>query len=253
MVQVRAFADKHGLKVVEDAAHALEARIFTPDGRTIAPGDLADAAVFSFYATKSITSGEGGAIVTDDDGLADRLRVMRLHGISKGAAERYGTDYQHYDMVDFGWKYNMSNIQAAMLIGQLPRAEALRARREKLDSLYRQALADIEGVTMPSIPPGARSGHHLFTIWVEPKIRDAVLAGLGKRGVGVAVNYRPIHLMSWYREKFGFRPGMFPNAERIGASTISLPFYPKLTESEVEYVAASVREVVREASRREHR
>lgn len=229
-------ARRRGLHVVEDAAHALEAR---RDG--VAPGELSDAAVLSFYATKSITSGEGGAIVTDSEALAARLKVARLHGVSRSAADRYGKGYAHYDMTDFGWKYNMSNLQAALLVSQLPRADAMRARREEICARYARAFADLPGISMPSVPAGTISGRHLFTIWVDPSRRDTILSDLESHGVGVAVNYRPIHLMRYYRDRFGFREGMYPNAERIGASTITLPLYPKLTYAEIDYVIESVR------------
>jgi len=232
-------AEKHSLVIIEDAAHGLEA---CRDG--VRPGNLSKAAVFSFYATKSITSGEGGAIVTDDPAVAKRAQMMRLHGLSKSAAERHGGAYVHYDMPIFGWKYNMSNIQAAILAAQLPRVEAMRAKREKIYRRYRQGLGDIPGVSFPSIPEGAGSGLHLFTIWVEPKRRDAVLAALSSKGIGCTVNYRPVHLMSYYRKTFGGREGQFREAERIGASTISLPFYTKLEDREADYVVESVREAL---------
>ena len=233
-------ARRRGLFLVEDAAHALEAR---RDG--IAPGEVSNAAVLSFYATKSITSGEGGAVVTDDADLAARLRILRLHGMSKGAAERHGGPWEHYDMPVVGWKYNMSNIQAAILVGQLPRVHAMRARREEIAGRYREGLAGISGLAAPSIPQGCLSAHHLFTIHVAPCRRDAVLADLVAGGIGVAVNYRAIHLMKYYRETFSFAEGMFPAAEAIGASTISLPLYPKLTDEEVDYVIGAVRESIK--------
>lgn len=237
MKRIGEVARRRGLLVVEDAAHALEAR---RDG--VRPGDLSDAAVFSFYATKSITSGEGGAVVTDDEPLAARLKTLRLHGMTKGAAERYGGAYEHYDVAEIGFKYNMSNIQAAMLSGQLPRADRMRREREEIAGRYRERLLQVEGVEMPEVPEGCVSGRHLFTVRVAPEKREGVLEGLARRGVGVAVNYRPIHLYSWYGKHLGSREGQFPNAELIGASTISLPFYPKLTGDEVDYVVSSLAE-----------
>lgn len=245
MCDMRALAGiaaKHGLRIVEDAAHALEAR---RDG--VRPGDLASAAMLSFYATKSITSGEGGAVITDDESLASRLKSIRLHGLSKSASERYAGRYEHYDMEDFGWKYNMSNIQAAMLEGQLPRVADMRDSRERICRAYEERFAGTAGIAMPRVPDGAVSGRHLFTVWVDPGRRDAILARLAAKGVGAAVNYMPIHLMKYYRDTFGLKEGQYPVAERIGASTISLPLYPKLTGDEVEYVAESVLEAVASA------
>ncbi len=239
MRAIKGLADKHTLIVIEDAAHALEAR-----RDDVAPGELSSAAALSFYATKSITSGEGGAIVTDDETIRQRATVMRLHGLSKGASERYAGVYQHYDMEVFGWKYNMSNIQAALLTGQLARVESTWSRREKIYHAYRERLAGAPGVGFPAVGDDVRSGFHLFTIWVDPLRRDEILNTLSSRGVGVAVNYRPVHLARYYSETYGFRVGDFPNAEHIGASTISLPFYAKLREEEVDFVARSVRDAV---------
>jgi len=236
MKAIRDIGERRGLLVVEDAAHALEAR---RDG--LAPGQAGAAAVFSFYATKSITSGEGGAVVTNDPALAARLKAGRLHGVTKDAAGRYGKAYAHYDMAEFGWKYNMSNIQAALLIGQLPRATAMRDRREEIARRYESAFSAMPGVRMPAVPAGALSGRHLFTVWADPARRDTILAQLEEHGVGVAVNYRPIHLMKYYQNRFGYREGAFPVAERIGASTISLPLYPKLTDAEISYVIDTFR------------
>ena len=240
MRALRSVAQKRNLVIIEDAAHALEA---SRDG--VSPGDLSAAAVFSFYATKSITSGEGGAVVTDDAQIAERLRTSRLHGLTRNAAERHRGAYSHYDMPAFGWKYNMSNIQAALLAGQLPRVPAMRARRDEIARLYREAFSDCPGVSSPSIQDGCVSGHHLFTIWVDPDRRDAILRALESKGIGVTVNYRPVHLMSYYARTFSLKEGMFPRAELIGASTISLPLYPKLTPREIDYVIACVREAAR--------
>ena len=236
MPALRAVADKHGLVIVEDAAHALEAR---RDG--VAPAELSLATMFSFYATKSITSGEGGAVVTGDAAFAERLRMMRLHGLSKSAAERHKGRYEHYDMNVFGWKYNMSNIQAALLLGQLPRVKEMRNRREAVAGMYSEGLAGVPGVRIPAVPEGCVSGRHLFTIWVDPARRDSVIGKLQANGVGVTVNYRPVHLMSYYRRTFEYKEGQFPVAERIGASTLSLPLYPKLKDEEVAYVVDAVR------------
>ena len=240
MKAISAVARRRGLVVVEDAAHALEAR-----REAVAPGALSNAAVFSFYATKSITSGEGGAVVTDDVRLAERLKIMRLHGLSKSAAERHGGSYSHYDMPIFGYKYNMSNIQAALLTRQLPRAAAMRERREEISRKYRAGFEGLAHVSMPAIPAGCISGQHLFTVWVDSE-RDAVIESLQAQGVGVTVNYRPVHLMAYYREKLGLAEGAFPVAERIGDRTISLPFYPRLTDREIDYVISALRRAVQE-------
>jgi dTDP-4-amino-4,6-dideoxygalactose transaminase len=238
MRRLKAIADGAGLKLVEDCAHAIEAE---RDG--IRPGQLSDASCFSYYATKNITSGEGGALVTNDDAVAQRVRLLRQHGMSASAADRYTGTYQHWDLEALGWKYNMTNLQAAMLMGQLSRVDRLWQQRERVARRYEAALAGAAGVSHPIVVDGARSARHLFTIWVAPGRRDQVLTDLQGRGIGVAVNYRAVHLLKYYRETFGFTRGMFPHAELIGDSTITLPLYPKLTDDEVDYVAASARAV----------
>jgi dTDP-4-amino-4,6-dideoxygalactose transaminase len=223
---------------IEDAAHATEAM---RDG--IKPGQISFASCFSFYATKNLTCGEGGAIATNDTELAERLRRLRQHGMSKGAAERYTGTYQHWDMVDLGFKANLSDIQAALLLGQIPRLAKQLERREQIARMYEQAFAGIDGLSFPTVPADARSARHLFTIWVPPQHRDSALSMLQSQGIGVAVNYRAIHLLTYYRERFGFERGSFPIAERIGDSTLTLPLYPSMSDEQVDSVIAAVRDV----------
>ncbi len=239
IVRLREIADKHNLYLIEDCAHCVEG---IRDGYR--PGQLGDAAGFSFYATKNITCGEGGAVVTNHDTLADDLQVLRLHGMDKSAADRYTGTYNHWDMVELGYKCNLNDIQAAMLLPQLKRIDDLRERREHICQLYEAAFSRIEGVDFPQIPPGSTSARHLFTIWVKPSIRDKMLRYLQDHNIGVAVNYRAVHLLTYYKERFGFERGMFPEAERIGDSTITLPLYPGLTSEDVEYVCQSVADAV---------
>ncbi|MBM4435707.1 MAG: DegT/DnrJ/EryC1/StrS family aminotransferase [Actinobacteria bacterium] len=243
MRRLAAIAARHGLVIIEDAAHALESR---RDG--VAIGGLAKAACLSFYATKNITSGEGGAVLTNDPALYERLRRLRSHGMSAGAADRYTALYRHYDVPEAGWKYNMSDIQAALLIGQLRRVDALLELRTRAYQRYAAALRDLPGVRQPVVLPNSRHAHHLATIQVDPARRDDVLHGLQQRGIGVAVNFRPIHLMSYYRETFGHRPGQFPAAERIGASTVTLPLYPRIPPADQDAVIAAVKETLRESA-----
>jgi dTDP-4-amino-4,6-dideoxygalactose transaminase len=242
MTALRQVADHHGLKIVEDCAHCIEGR---RDG--VRPGALADAACYSFYATKNLTCGEGGAIATGSGELADRLRVLRTHGMNKDAAGRYSGLYRHWDMVALGWKYNLHDVSAALLIHQIPRLEANWRRRHAIAALYDQGLAGVAGLSRPRV--FGRSAHHLYTIWVAPEHRDAVLHGLQQKGVGVAVNYRAIHTLTYFRERFGFAPEDFPNALAIGNRTLSLPFYSRLTDEAVGYVVDSLKQVMGECTR----
>ncbi len=241
MAALRHIADRHGLVLVEDAAHCVEGR---RDGR--GPGQLADFGCFSFYATKNLTCGEGGAVSSRDPSKKDLLRQLGTHGMSKGAAERYAGKYQHWEMERLGLKYNLSDLLASLLLPQLPKLAGRLARREEICRRYEAAFRTA-GIGFPVVPEGAVSGRHLFTIWVDPARRDAILAGIQAKGVGVAVNYRAVHLTRYYKERFGFRRGMFPNAERVGDSTITIPLWPAMTDWQVDEVIAAVTAAVAEA------
>jgi dTDP-4-amino-4,6-dideoxygalactose transaminase len=239
MKKIRQIADRHNLIVIEDAAHCIEG---VRDG--IRVGELGDAACFSFYATKNITSAEGGAIAVHDIKRAEQLKMLRSHGIDRAAADRYTKKYQHWDMPLLGWKYNMDNIRAALLIGQLARIDKLWEKRDKLAAKYEKAFSAAARIRLMDTASATRHARHLFTIQVEGDERDAVLSLMQEREIGVAVNYRPIHLLKYYREKFGYQEGDFPIAEQIGRGTISLPLYPSLQDDEQDYIIRMVREVV---------
>jgi UDP-4-amino-4-deoxy-L-arabinose-oxoglutarate aminotransferase len=233
---------------VEDSAHGIE---MERDG--VRPGDLGDAAVFSFYATKNITSGDGGAVATRHATVADRLRRLRNHGVSKAAAERHGALYQHWDLVELGYKANLTDLDAAVLRPQLARVEDKRRQREAIavryESLLRERVPDMAGATPAGtgvpwlVERRGQSSHHLFTIHTRPGQRDAVLTKLGAVGVGTAVNYRAIHLLTVLAYALKLPRGSLPVAEEMGDRTISLPMYPTLLpeaqERVVEAVAAS--------------
>ena len=226
------------IAIVEDAAHAVES-----SRDDTGPGQLGDLACLSFYATKNLTCGEGGAVVTDNDALAQRLRRLRLHGMSKTASDRHGRKYEHWDITELGYKANLPDILAALLLHQIDRLEDLRVRREQIARRYEAAFAALEEVDFPRVLPACRSARHLFTIWVPEARRDQTLLDLGSRGIGVAVNYRAVHLLSYFRQQLGYEPGNFPHAERIGRRTITLPCYPGLRAEEQQRVIDAVREV----------
>ncbi|MBI4862736.1 MAG: DegT/DnrJ/EryC1/StrS family aminotransferase [Candidatus Riflebacteria bacterium] len=238
MARLSELCRRRGLRLIEDAAHATEAE---RDG--IRPGQKSDAACLSFYATKNLTCGEGGAVAVNDEAVAEKLGWLRLHGMTKSAADRYHGKYVHWDMVGLGYKANMPDILAALLLGQLPRLERQLERREAIARRYEDGFADFPAIRYPRVPAGARGARHLFTIWVSPERRDEILWRLQDRGIGVAVNYRAIHLLTYYSQRFGFRRGAFPVAERIGDSTLTLPLYPGLPDEAVDTVIRAVREV----------
>ena len=203
---------------------------------------LGDASTFSFYTTKNLTSGDGGAIAVHDADLAARLKRLRNHGVSKDAASRHGALYAHWDMVELGWKCPLTDIQAALLLPQLAHIDARHAERVALVARYRELLAGVQGVTL--VPPVGKSGHHLFTVQVDAALRDRVLVELGKRQVGCAVNYRAVHTLAYYAERFGFARDAFPNAAGIGERTISLPLWPRLGARRVDLVVERLAEAL---------
>jgi dTDP-4-amino-4,6-dideoxygalactose transaminase len=235
MKKLRRIADQHGLYIVEDSAHCLEG---TRDH--IKPGQLSDVACFSFFATKNISCGEGGAAITNRDDLSEKIRLLRLHGMTKTSAEREREGYQHWDMICMGWKYNMDNIHAAILLPQLDRIEVQWKKRQNLADWYFEELKQVEGVTWPRRLNSGRHANHLFPIWVDPAKRDSIIERLWVKGVGSVVNYRAIHLLTFFREKYRFNRGLFPVAEKIGDSTITLPFYCKMNRDDVKYVVESL-------------
>lgn len=242
MKRIRKIADKYHLKIIEDAAHCIEGK---RDGNN--PGQLGDAACFSFYATKNITSGEGGAVATNSKELSDKVRMLRQHGMSKEAADRYSGIYKHWDMIDCGWKYNMDNIQAALLLPQLNKIENSLKKREELYNKFVEQIKTFPGIEYPKIESNSKSAYHLFTIWVDKEKRDYMLQKLGESSIGVAVNYRAIHLLTYFNNNYGFKRGDFPIAEEIGDRTISLPFWIGMRNEEVQYVIEVINKILSDA------
>lgn len=237
MKAIASLAQKHGLKIIEDCAHAIESE---RDG--IRPGQVSDAACFSFYATKNLASGEGGAVGVREPALAEKIRILRLHGMSKDAVSRYGSRFKQYDMEALGWKYNMDNIHAALLVRQLDRLPQYWERRKALAEMYQKNLSGVRGLTMPEVK--GKGAYHLQTVWLEPSLRDNVIEKIQDEGISVAVNYRPVHTMRYFRETFGFKPEDFPAAKKIGDSTLTLPLYPKLKDEELLYVTGRLKGIL---------
>jgi len=245
MRALRALADAHGLFVLEDSAHGVEM-----ERDSVRPGELGDAVVFSFYATKNITCGDGGAIATPNRALADRMRLLRNHGVTKAAADRHGAPYIHWDLLALGYKANLTDLDAALLRPQLAYVEEKRAQREALvlryESMLRERISDVGSAPHPGsrvpwlIERRGSSSHHLFTIHSPPGQRDALLAALGRSGIGTAVNYRALHDLTYFAEALRIRRGTLPVAEEIGDRTISLPLYPTLSSPEQRCVVEAV-------------
>ncbi|MBN1897602.1 MAG: DegT/DnrJ/EryC1/StrS family aminotransferase [Spirochaetes bacterium] len=234
---IKEIAGKAGLNIVEDSAHCIEGEF---DG--IKPGQLSDAACFSFYATKNITSGEGGAIAVNDDELADRLKVLRLHGMDKSALTRYTEQFAVYDVPVLGYKFNMFDIQAALLIPQLERIEKVWLKKRQIFEEYKKYLDNIEEIQFHSPAKNIKPAYHLLTIRVDPAIRDGLMDYLYRKGIGVALHYKPVHLMKYYRDTFGYKDGDFPVAEYLSRSSLTLPFYSKLKKKQIHYIIKTLKQ-----------
>ena len=235
-------ARRHGLKVVEDAAHALPT---TSRGALV--GTLAsDAAVFSFYANKTITTGEGGMLVTRDEALAKRARVMRLHGMNRDAFDRYQSKVPswYYEVIAPGFKYNLTDIAAALGIHQLKRAHAFHAQREKLVAAYGRALAGLPLLLPPFAPTGEKHAWHLYVVRLgdDAKVtRDRFIERLFEAGIGCSVHYIPLHLHPYWRERYGLTAAQFPHSQHAYERMVSLPLYTRMTEADVQRVAEAAR------------
>jgi dTDP-4-amino-4,6-dideoxygalactose transaminase len=250
MEAVAAFAAKHGLWIVEDAAHAFPAAFRPrPDASWRRCGEnTAAVSCFSFYANKTITTGEGGMAVTADAGLADRMRQMSLHGLSHDAWKRYsGSGSWDYRIVAPGYKYNLTDIAAAIGNGQLERAECMRSRREAVAAYYGRALGSLAQVELPPTLPDRIHAWHLFPIRLRldelPMDRNAFIEQLRQRGVGCSVHWRPLHLHPYYEQTFGWRPEHLPVATREWQRCISLPMFPAMRDEEQQHVAHAVQDL----------
>lgn len=245
MDAILTLARRHGLKVVEDAAHALP----TTCGGALVGTLASDATVFSFYANKTITTGEGGMVVTRDPELAKRVKVMRLHGISRDAFDRFTakTPSWHYEIVAPGYKYNLTDIAAALGIHQLQRARGFQQRRATIAQRYRAAFADLPVQLPPEPGPGQLHAWHLYVLRLgddAPLARDAFIERLFELGIGVSVHYIPLHLHPYWRERYGLDAAQFPHSQHAYERMLSLPLYTKMSEADIERVIAAVRQLL---------
>ena len=243
MDAIAGLAHQRGIKVIEDAAHALPARY---KGRTV--GTLSDITCFSFYATKTITTGEGGMATTDSEEDADRMRILSLHGISKDAWKRYDRDGDwRYEIQEPGFKYNLTDLQAALGIVQLKKCDAMQKRRAALAARYSEALGALDAFETPRVLPEVQHAWHLYVLLVNPAAlrihRDQIIQELKQRGIGTSVHFIPLHLHPYYREHLGYKSGQFPVAEHVFERCISLPIYPSMTEDDAERVIEALHEI----------
>lgn len=244
MDKIEGICRRHGLRLIEDAAHAIES---TYRGRKI--GTIGDLTCFSFYVTKNVITAEGGMVTTNDDDFAAKIKMYALHGMSKDAWKRFSDEgYRHYEVVFPGFKYNMTDIQAALGLHQLGRIARNAERRKAIWACYDEAFSGLPVVRPAPVEADAVHARHLYTLLVKTEIigktRDEVVNELIRFNIGTGVHYTALHLHPYYQETFGHKRGDFPNAEYIGERTLSLPLSPKLSDSDVEDVIAAVRRVV---------
>ena len=243
MDRILEIARRRHLFVIEDAAHALPAKY-----RDQTVGSIGDITCFSFYATKTITTGEGGMATTNNREWTDRMRMMSLHGISHDAWKRYSKEGSwYYEVLSPGFKYNLTDIAAAIGIEQLKKCAAFAAARGKIATAYTGAFANIPEIQTPVCAPELQHAWHLYVIQLQLdrlKItRDEFIQGLKERGIGTSVHFIPLHLHPYYRDIFGYIPDDFPKATRAYERIISLPIYPGMTESDIGHVIEAVRDV----------
>jgi perosamine synthetase len=249
MDKILEIAKKHNLKVIEDAAHALPARY---QGRTV--GTIGDITCFSFYATKTITTGEGGMATTEDPQWAERMRVMSLHGISHDAWKRYTKEGSwYYEVIYPGFKYNLTDLAAAMGIEQLKKCDQFYESRKRIARSYDEAFADLPEIRIPLSANNGQHAWHLYIIQLQTerlKIdRAQFIKALTDHNIGTSVHFIPLHLHPFYRDTFGYQPTDFPQATAVFERIVSLPIYPKMTEKNVEHVIRTVRKLAEEHRR----
>lgn len=244
MDELEAIRRKHDLAMIEDCAHAIETEF-----RGRSAGTFGDFGCFSFYVTKNVATAEGGMVLTGDEAAADRIRRLALHGMTKDAWRRFGDEgYKHYLVVESGYKYNMTDVQAALGLGQLSRVDANHRRREQIWNRYQEAFADLP-VTRPSPPaPDTRHAYHLYTLLIDENTagisRDRFLERLAREGIGAGVQYLAIPEHPAYQGRLGWRPEDWPVATGIGRRTLSLPLGAGLRDRDVADVVTAVRKIL---------
>lgn len=244
MDSIQAIARAHNLRVIEDAAHALPARY-----RGKAVGSLSDITSFSFYATKNITTGEGGMVTTDDSDVAARIRTMSLHGLSRDAWNRYSAEGSwYYEILYPGFKYNLTDIAAALGLAQLQKCERFWKARDRLAALYDEGLRDLPEIIRPCVAAHVQHAWHLYVIQLDLDRltidRNEFIKRLQRAQVGCSVHFIPLHLHPYYRDTYGYRPDDFPTANASYRRIVSLPLYPRMTEQDIQRVITVVRDIV---------
>ncbi|MDP1676907.1 MAG: DegT/DnrJ/EryC1/StrS family aminotransferase [Bacteroidota bacterium] len=244
MDEIIALANKYKLKIINDAAHAIETDYH---GKKVS--NYGNLTTYSFYSTKNLATGEGGMVTTDDGELAEKIKIYGLHGMTKDAWKRFSdTGYKHYEIIYPGFKYNMMDMQAALGIHQLEKIERYSICRKEIWDRYNEAFAELPLFLPAAVEPNTRHAFHLYTILLDlskVKItRDEFMNLLHRENIGTGVHYTALHLHPYYKERFGYKKGDFPNTEFIGERTVSLPISAKLTDQDVEDVIGAVKNIL---------
>ncbi len=254
MDRLLALAREHDLKIVEDAAHAVGSARFLEGRGMTRIGSIGDISCFSFYATKNITSAEGGMVTTEDDALAERIAIASLHGMNRDAWKRYDRSGSwFYEIHDTGFKYNLSDVHAAIGVAQLARADEFMRRRTAIAHAYSSALRNEPALEVPEVEPGVEHAWHLYVLRIRPDQlridRAQMVERLRERGVGTSVHCIPLNTMHFYQERYGYRTGDFPIAEDVYRRCLSLPIYPSMSDEDVACVIDAVLSLVRDNRR----
>jgi len=244
MDKIMAIAEKHNLYIIEDAAHAIGTDY---KGKKI--GNFGNATAFSFYATKTITTAEGGMIVTNDEELGKKLKRYSYFGVDKDAFNRYADKGNwYYELIELGYKYNMDNIQGALGVEQLKKLESFIEKRRKLASLYTSLLKGVSGIITPAEKEYTKHSYHLYPILLDIDSinmnREEFIDKLKEYKIGASVHFIPLHLHPYYQKAHGYKKGDFPNAEYLFDREVSLPLYPGMNEEDVRYVAEAIKEII---------
>jgi len=244
MNKILKIARKYKLFVIEDAAHALGSSYY---GRKI--GTVGDLTCFSFYASKNITTGEGGMVTSNNKRFTEKIKLLSLHGISSDAWERTGNrTYRHWETIVPGYKYNMYDIQAALGLVQLRKIETFYKIRHKYVQIYNKAFKSFPEIITPVTKKGIIHSYHLYTVMINIEnltvSRDTIMNILQQENIGIGIHYRALHLHHFYQKTYGFRRGSLPAAEYLSERVISLPLYPRMTEADVKDVIAAVKNVL---------
>jgi len=245
MDEILEIAEEYDLYVIEDAAHAIDAKY---KGRKI--GNLSDLTIFSFHPVKNITTAEGGMITTNDDDLYEKLLMFRTHGISKDAVKRFGKSGSYfYDMQYLGFRYNLSELHASLGIHQLAKLESFQKRRREIVKIYNRELQNLEEIKIPYKKKNVKHSWHLYVIQLNLEIlkvdRDHIYKALREENIGVNVHYIPVHYHSYYQNKFGLKKGILPNVEWLFPRLLTIPLFPKMSNDDVNDVLYALEKVIK--------